>query len=428
MVGYDLRNSNLKIMQNDGGFAMRKLLLLVALLFAGIALTACGGGSSSGTDAGTPGTPGSTEFTAQMLDTGPTYYVTYPDGAGNTTQEVFTFSGTGPYTVNFTIQEFDGSGTLIGTPTTATVPVTLNVDGTLTAGALGDPERTTLTLISTTATYLEVTGVDSQGSFTDYWNLSQPTGWLPVGGDGAIGFTAAMLDAGPAYYVTYIDAGNTIQEVYAFSGAGPYTVNITNQEFDGSNNLIGTPTTFTVPATLNTDGTLTAGALGDPDRTTMTLISTTATYLEVTGVDSQGSFTHNWNLSQPAGWLPVGGGGAIDFTAAMLDAGPTYYVTYPDGLGNTTQEVFTFSGTGPYTVNFTIQEFDGSGTLIGTATATVPVTLNADGTLTAGALGDPERTTLTLISTTATYLEVTGVDSQGSFTDTWNLSQPAGWL
>ena len=90
-----------------------------------------------------------------------------------------------------------------------------------------------------------------------------------------------------------------------------------------------------------------------------------------------------------------GGGGGSDnnntptgFTAEMLDAGPTYYVTYPDDPDGTVQETIVISGTGPYVGTITEEYFDASDVSQGTETFTVNLTLNPDGTLTATVPGD----------------------------------------
>ena len=133
-----------------------------------------------------------------------------------------------------------------------------------------------------------------------------------------------------------------------------------------------------------------------------------------------------------------GGGGdsesdtSSSFTAEMLNASPTYYVTYdgdPDGttvLG-TTQETIVFSGNGPYVVTVTSEYFNESGLSQGTETLQADIVLNADGTLTASVAGEAGETILTLLAETATYLQVRGVNTE-TWVDIWYFAPPEGWL
>jgi len=118
------------------------------------------------------------------------------------------------------------------------------------------------------------------------------------------------------------------------------------------------------------------------------------------------------------------------FTAQMLDASPTYYVTYPDDdngsdLG-TTQETIVISGTGPYTVTLTEEHFDASDAFVSSETFYTDVILNQDGTLTA--TDSSGVTTVTLTSETSTYLAVNGVNGADTWSDLWYFAKPAGWL
>ena len=123
------------------------------------------------------------------------------------------------------------------------------------------------------------------------------------------------------------------------------------------------------------------------------------------------------------------------FTAAMLDASPTYYVTFsgdPDGTTDqgTTQEILVFSGTGPYVVTVTTEYFDASGVSQGQNSGQADVTLNANGTLTGLVSGEPGATIITLTAVTDTYLLVNGVVNGGSETwdEYWFFAKPEGWL
>jgi len=246
------------------------------------------------------------------------------------------------------------------------------------------------------------------------------------------GFTAGMLNA--TYYVTYdgdpdgTTVLGTTQETIVFSGTGPYVATVTAEYFNESGVSQGTET-FQANIVLNQDGTLTATVTGEAGETILTLLAETATYLQVRGVDTE-TWEDFWYFAPPAGWLTPSSG----FTAVMLNAGPTYYVTYdgdPDGttvLG-TTQETIVFSGTGPYVATVTTEYFDASGVSQGQEMFDVNVILNADGTLTAQSAGEPEATIITLTGETATYLLVNGVASATeTWDDTWYLAPPAGWL
>jgi len=250
------------------------------------------------------------------------------------------------------------------------------------------------------------------------------------------GFTAAMLDASPTYYVTYTGdtdgtttAGNT-QQTFVFSGTGPYVLTITEEYFDASD-VSQSTYTFTFSATLNPDGTITATLSGDPFTITLTLDSETATYLYV--LDDEGSDKY-WYFAQPAEWLTSGGTPPAGFTAEMLDASPTYYVTFsgdPDRKTDqgTTQEILVFSGTEPYFVTVTGEYFDASDVSQDTYTGgSVNIVLNPDGTLTATVSGAPGATTITLDEETATYLLVHGGEGSDSWIDYWYFAQPAEWL
>jgi hypothetical protein len=122
------------------------------------------------------------------------------------------------------------------------------------------------------------------------------------------------------------------------------------------------------------------------------------------------------------------------FTAEMLNASPTYYVTFsgdPDGTTDqgTTQEILVFSGTGPYVVTVTGEYFDASDVSQGTYTGdSANIVLNADGTLTASVSGEPGETIITLDEETATYLLVHGGEGNDSWIDKWYFAEPEGWL
>ena len=128
-----------------------------------------------------------------------------------------------------------------------------------------------------------------------------------------------------------------------------------------------------------------------------------------------------------------GGGGSDDspatgFTAQMLDASPTYYVTYSNDIDGTTQETIVFSGTEPdYTATITEESYDSNEAFVDSTTIIVNITLNLDGTLTAKILGEAD-TTVTLTNTTATYLDVDGNDGTDTWSDFWYFAPPAGWL
>ena len=118
------------------------------------------------------------------------------------------------------------------------------------------------------------------------------------------------------------------------------------------------------------------------------------------------------------------------FTAEMLDASPTYYVTYADDdngseLG-TTQETIVFSGTGPYKLTLTEEHFDANNVFVSSEIFPVDVTLNQDGTLTA--TDSSGVTIVTLTSETSTYLAVNGVNGADTWSDLWYFAKPAGWL
>jgi len=168
-------------------------------------------------------------------------------------------------------------------------------------------------------------------------------------------------------------------------------------------------------------------APGDPGETILTLIAETGTYLVVKGVVDNGAdiWEDYWYFAPPEGWLTPSSG----FTAEMLDASPTYYVTYPGDPDGTIQDIIVFSGAGPYVATVTTEYFDANGVSQGQETFDVNVTLNADGTLTAQSAGEPEATIITLTGETATYLLVNGVASATeTWDDTWYFVQPVGWL
>ncbi|WP_020677098.1 hypothetical protein [Geopsychrobacter electrodiphilus] len=124
---------------------------------------------------------------------------------------------------------------------------------------------------------------------------------------------------------------------------------------------------------------------------------------------------------------------AAGFTAQMLDASPTYYVTYPgnfDGTitGGTTQESLVVSGSGPYTVTDTVDYFDANGLFVSSTPLSGTFVLNTDGTLTATINGLPGQSIMTLTTSTTTYLGITGTDNTGSWSDFWYFAPPASWL
>ena len=132
----------------------------------------------------------------------------------------------------------------------------------------------------------------------------------------------------------------------------------------------------------------------------------------VNGVNGTETWDDTWYFASPAGWL-TSAGTPTGFTAEMLNAGPTYYVTYdgdPDGTttAGKTQETIVFSGTGPYVVAVTMEYFNDSGDSQGTGTDEANIVLNADGTLTGTVSGEPGATIITLTTETATYLLVHG--------------------
>ena len=258
-------------------------------------------------------------------------------------------------------------------------------------------------------------------------------GGLP---NNTVPFTTQMLDASPTYYISYAGDPNgttsvgTTQETIVFSGSnGNYQASITSIYYDASQNQVSTDT-FTAAVTLNANGTLTAVVTGQPNNS-FGLTEITATYLTVAGADGTDTWTDAWYLAQPVGWI---GGGNTEFTAAMLDVSPTYYISYAGDLNGTTsigttQETYAFSGSGgTYVMTISQEYFDGSNVSQGVTTLTANVTLNADGTLTAVITGSPD-TTLTLNGISPSYLAITGNDGvDPAWTETWYLSQPAGWL
>jgi len=254
-------------------------------------LASCGGGGSNSDPIA---------FTAAMLNASPTYYTTAPGDPDGTVQETIVFAGSGPYVVTVTTEYFDAGGTLVSTDS-FTADVTLNPDGSLTAIELTG--TSTLTLTGSTASYLEVTFDDGTDTWSDRWYKSQPAGWLGVPG---VMFTAAMLNANLTYYTTFTEGTETVQETIAVSGSGPYVATITDSYFDTSNTFVGS-TTIPIDLTLNPDGTLTATFGGDPANfSTLTLEAVTASYLDVSGVDSDTTtWNDRWFLAQPAGWLPA---------------------------------------------------------------------------------------------------------------------------
>lgn len=128
-----------------------------------------------------------------------------------------------------------------------------------------------------------------------------------------------------------------------------------------------------------------------------------------------------------SGTLPPASG----FTAQMLNASPTYYVTYPgndtSNIG-TTQETFVITGSGPYSVMVASDYFDASDAFDSTTSFSGTFTLNQDGTLTGTVAGDLNPTTFTLTSTAAGYLDVAGAQGVDTWSDFWYFAQPAGWL
>ena len=249
------------------------------------------------------------------------------------------------------------------------------------------------------------------------------------GDDGPTEFTAAMLNTSPTYYSSYTGespyfAEGTIQETIAFTGAGPYVVTVNTDYFDASETLVASDSLIAV-VTLNQDGTLTAT---DPDGTAiLTLTDATASYLKVTFDDGTDTWSRYWYKSQPADWLGVTP--EVKFTAAMLNANPTYYTTYTEAA-ETVYESIAVSGSGPYLATVTDAYFDAGNTFVRSFTVHVDLTLEPDGTLIGTFEDDPAAiTTLTLKAMTADYLDVSGVDSDGTTWDErWFLSQPAGWL
>jgi len=421
---------------------MRKIFLWGAIFIAGIVLTACGGGSS-GSDSDDSAEP--SVFTQQMLDASPTYYVSYPgssDGSipDGTTQEELAFNGSkGTYVVTVTSSYFDASNTFVNSEVFL-VDLVLNQDGTLTAISRNDPTSPiTFSLSSVTNHYLDVTGTDDTGSWSDPWYLSQPAGWL-YDTTASSGFTAQMLDASPTYYVFYrgnpggsIQEGTT-QEVISFSGSnGTYVASFTESYFDASDALVSTETVL-ADIVLNQDGTLTASVTGDPTPTTMTLTSTSANSLHVTETHGAETWSDPWYLSQPAGWLSETTT-ISEFTREMLNTSPTYYISYagaPDGStqDGTTQEVISFNGSnGTYTIVFTESYFNASNGLVSSDAFLMTGILNQDGTLKVYLAGDPSSTTIfSISSSTVSYLNVSGTNNTETWSDFWYFSQPVGWL
>ena len=313
----------------------------------------------------------------------------------------------------------------------------LNQDGTLSVTLAGSSSVTTFTLDSVTADALTVSGTDSTGTWTDTWYLSQPAGWLSS--SSAIAFSSQMLDGQPVYYNSYAGnsdgtiAAGTTQETYAITGSsGNYQITITQDYFDASN-VWQSGTTMTGTVVLNQDGTLTVSLVGNPPDVTFTLNSVNANSLVVTGTTGVDTWTDTWYLTQPAGWLNVPGMMAVSFTTQMLDAHPIFYISYggnADGTltTGTTQESFAFTGSGgSYSVTGSQEYFDAANVSQGVVTMTGTAALNQDGTLTVNLTGNPTLT-FTLNSAGADALVVTGTSGTDTWTDTWYLSQPAGWL
>lgn len=268
---------------------MKKLVLVLGL-FAGL-FGGCGGGGGGSSEP--------VEFTANMLDASPTYYSSYPGDPDGTVQETIAFSGTGPYVVTVATDYFDASDALVSSDS-FTADATLNQDGTLTAT---DPDGTVvLTLTGLTASYLEVAFDDGIDTWSRTWYKSKPAGWLEETSE--VRFTAAMLNANNTYYTSYTEVDATIYESIALSGSGPYVATVTDSYFDASNTFVES-LTLHIDLTLNPDGTLTSVFEGDPAAfSTITLQAVTEDYLDVSGVDSDGTtWDDRWFLSQPAGWM-----------------------------------------------------------------------------------------------------------------------------
>ena len=252
------------------------------------------------------------------------------------------------------------------------------------------------------------------------------------------GFTASMLDASPTYYVTY--AGNdttnvgTTQETWTISGTGPYSVAVVSRYY--VSNVLQTTNNIAGTFTLNQDGTVTGTQAIDPTNpATFTMTNSTTSYLDVAGIDNGGPWSDLWYFAPPAGWLTAGGGTTpaptMGFTASMLDASPTYYVTY---AGNdttnvgTTQETLTISGTGPYSVAV-VSRYYVSNVLQTTNNIAGTFTLNQDGTVTGTQAIDPTNpATFTMTNSTTSYLDVAGIDNGGPWSELWYFAPPTGWL
>jgi hypothetical protein len=245
------------------------------------------------------GIPDAIPFTAELLNSNPTlYYInSEPEGIE---QEVIKFSGSGgTYTINWTNYDHNTAGELIFSEV-GQATVILQPNGTLLANGVQ-----ILTLLEQTATYLKVTGTDEEGPWIDFWHFSPPEGWIPVDGDTTVaGFTTALLDTSPTFYVQYPnDIGGTHQEVIQFTGAaGTYTIKFADYDFDSENNLILSESD-TFSATLQDDGTLLVNLPGATE--TLSLLEQTGTYIRVTGANEGDPWVDLWHFSSPEGWITV---------------------------------------------------------------------------------------------------------------------------
>lgn len=122
--------------------------------------------------------PISTEFTTELLDPSPTFYVQYPDDLGGTYQGIITFIGTGgTYSITFSDYDFDSNNNQISSAS-ETYNGILQEDGTL--SVILDDRTETLTLVSQSSTYIEVRGENQGDPWQDFWQFNPPTGWISV--------------------------------------------------------------------------------------------------------------------------------------------------------------------------------------------------------------------------------------------------------
>ena len=308
----------------------------------------------------------------------------------------YTAAGTYEYTIT---EDAKGAGwTTEGSPVTVTVEITDNGDGTLSAKVTGgtitneynakvvvDPKDTKApfgkkNLIKTTE--------DGQAQ-TFSFTLEAEEGTAP---DGETARTVPMPE-GTTGTVTY-EAGKTGEQIIPFAeitytAAGTYKYTITETEKGAGWTTTGSPATVTVEVTDNGDGTLSAKVTGG---------TITNEYNAKVVVDPKDTKT-TFGIKNLIKTTEDGQAQTFSFTLEAVDGAPMPEsatgakgeVTYE--AGKTGEQIIpfdeiTYTAAGTYKYTITETEKGAGWTTTGnTATVTVEVTDNGDGTLSAKVTG-----------------------------------------